>query len=65
MRRWRSSAAYRIAFINFGAYSVGLALLGVIVFAVMHIAFSRQLDSMVLDESETLRSEYVSGGDSE
>src|SRR4051794_36545824 len=65
MRRWRSSAAYRIAFINFGAYSVGLALLGVIVFAVMHIAFSRQLDSMVLDESETLRSEYVSGGDNE
>ena len=65
MRSWRSSAAYQIAFINFGAYSAGLALLGVIVFAVMHIAFSRQLDSMVLDESRTLQSEYAGGGNGE
>lgn len=65
MRSWRSSAAYRIAFINFGAYSAGLALLGILVFAVMHIAFSRQLDSMVLDESRMLQSEYASGGDGE
>jgi signal transduction histidine kinase len=65
MRSWRSSAAYRIAFVNFGAYSAGLALLGIIVFAVMHIAFTRQLDSMVLDEARTLQSEYASGGDGE
>lgn len=65
MRSWRSSAAYRIAFINFGAYSAGLALLGVIVFAVMHIAFSRQLDSMVADEARTLQNEYAGGGESE
>lgn len=62
MRRWQSSAAYRIAFINFGAYAVGLALLGVVVFAVMHVAFARQLDSMVVDESRTLQEEYATGG---
>lgn len=65
MRRWRSSAAYRIAFINFGAYFAGLALLGVIVFAVMHVAFSRQLDSMVSDEARTLEGEFSGGGDGE
>jgi signal transduction histidine kinase len=65
MPKWRSSAAYTIAFINFGAYAAGLALLGVIVFAVMHIAFSRQLDSMVSDEARTLQHEYASGGDGE
>jgi signal transduction histidine kinase len=65
MRKWRSSAAYRIAFINFGVYSVALALLGIVVFAMMHIAFSRQLDSMVSDEARTLQDEYASGGDGE
>lgn len=65
MRKWRSSAAYRIAFINFGAYAVALAILGAIVFAVMHIAFSRQLDSMVSDEARTLQQEYASDGEAE
>src|SRR5690242_3770954 len=65
MRKWRSSAAYRIAFINFGAYAAGLALLGFIVFVVMHMAFSRQLDSMVSDEAQTLQEEYASDGDAE
>lgn len=65
MPKWRSSAAYRIAFINFGAYAAGLALLGLIVFAVMHLAFSRQLDSMVSDEARTLQEEFASDGDSE
>lgn len=65
MGKWRSSAAYRIAFINFAAYSAGLALLGVIVFAAMHIAFSRQLDATVTDEAHSLQNEYTSGGDTE
>lgn len=65
MRKWRTSAAYRIAFINFGAYAAALAVLGLLVFAVMHIAFSRQLDSMVSDEARTLQEEYVSAGDAE
>ena len=65
MRKWRSSAAYRIAFTNFAAYAAGLAILGMMVFAVMHIAFSRQLDSMVSDEARTLQDEYASGGDGE
>lgn len=65
MRKWQSSAAYRIAFINFGAYAAGLALLGVVVFSVMHIAFAHQLDSMVVDESRTLEEEYATGGERE
>jgi signal transduction histidine kinase len=65
MRSWQSSAAYRIAFINFGAYAAGLALLGAIVFTVMHIAFSRQLDTMVSDEAQTLVDEFHRGGDGE
>ena len=65
MDKWRSSAAYRIAFINFAAYSVGLALLGVIVFAAMHIAFSRQLDATVSAEAHSLQDEYSRGGDAE
>jgi hypothetical protein len=65
MRRWRSSAAYRIAFVNFGAYAAGLAVLGIIVFVVMHVAFTRQLDSMVSDEAQTLADEFARGGDGE
>jgi hypothetical protein len=61
MRRWQSSAAYRIAFINFGAYAVGLAVLGLILFEVMHVRFARQLDSMVMDEARTLQNEYFGG----
>src|SRR5215831_2776547 len=65
MGKWRSSAAYRIAFINFAAYSVGLALLGIIVFAAMHIAFGRQLDATVAGEAHSLQDEYLRGGDVE
>lgn len=62
MRSWRSSAAYRIAFANFGAYAIGLALLGVVVFFAMHIAFTSQLDATIADETQTLIGEYRSGG---
>jgi signal transduction histidine kinase len=62
MRNWRRSAAYRIAFANFAAYAIGIALLGTVVFAVMHAAFSRQLDSMISDEARSLAGEYRSGG---
>lgn len=65
MHKWRSSAAYRIAFANFGAYAIGVALLGVVVFAVMHVAFTRQLDSMVADEAHALVNEFRTGGDRE
>lgn len=65
MLRWRSSAAYRIAFINFGAYATGLAILGVVVFVAMHIAFSRQLNSMVRESARILQNEYVTGGERE
>ena len=61
----RSSAAYRIAFANFGAFAVGLALLGVVVFAAMHVAFLRQLDATISDEATTLADEYRGGGDRE
>ena len=65
MRSWRSSAAYRIAFANFGAYAIGLALLGVVVFFAMHIAFTRQLDATISDELGTLVDEYRGGGERE
>jgi len=44
---------------------VGLAALGATVFIVMHIAFTRQLDATVVEEAQTLISEYRSGGDRE
>jgi len=59
------SAVYRIAFINFGSYAIVLALLGIVVFTVMHSAFSKQLDTMVRDEAQILVREYQSGGRSE
>ena len=62
MSSWRSSAAYRIAFANFIVFAVGLALLGLVVSGVMHIAFVRQLDATVSDEAQTLVGEYRSGG---
>ena len=65
MRNWRSSAAYRIAFANFGAYAIGLALLGATIFALTHISLTRQLDSMLSDEAATLASEYHSGSNRE
>ena len=63
MRSWRTSAAYRIAFANFVAFALGLGLLGVVVFAVMHMDFERQIDAMMTDEAQTLVDEYHSGGD--
>jgi len=62
MRSWRSSAAYRIAFANLGAFLLGLAVLGVVVFFAMHIAFTRQLDATITDEAQTLVDEYHGGG---
>lgn len=62
MRSWRRSAAYRIAFANFITFAVGLALLGLVVFGAMHVAFVGQLDAMVSDEAQTLVDEYHAGG---
>ena len=58
MRKWRSSAAYRIAFANFAAFALGLALLGLVVFWVMHVEFTRELDSTLSDEARELAEEY-------
>lgn len=65
MRSWRSSAAYRIAFANLGALLAGIAVLGSLVFVAMHIAFTRQLDSTIADETRTLVDEFHSDGDAE
>jgi signal transduction histidine kinase len=59
---WRRSAAYRIALANFTTFAIGLALLGLVVFGVMHFAFIGQLDATVSDEAQTLVDEYRSGG---
>jgi signal transduction histidine kinase len=62
MRKWRSSAAYRIAFASFGAFAVGVAVLAAVTFSVMRVAFSRQLDSMVSDEVLEIAAEYRIAG---
>lgn len=62
---WRRSAAFRIAIANFLVFAAGLAVLGLVVFAAMHIAFVRQLDATVSDEAQTLVDEYRAGGSRE
>ena len=62
MTDWRSSAAYRIALFYSAAFAVGTALLGVVVFWAMHLAFTRQLDAMVADEAQTLVAENRGDG---
>ena len=62
MPSWRRSAAYRIAFANFGVFAIGLLLLGIIVFFAMHVAFTAQLDATISDESQTLIDEYRAAG---
>ena len=65
MPKWRSSAAYRIAFLNFGAYAAGLILLGAVMYVDIHLAFSRQLDSMIADEARELQDDFAVGGNPE
>ena len=65
MPKWRSSSAYRLAFTALGVLLLGLALLGTVVFAATHIAFRRQLDSMISEESRTLVDEFHSDGEDE
>ena len=62
MPSWRRSAAYRIAFANFGVFAIGLLLLGIIVFFAMHVAFTAQLDATISDELQTLIDEYRAAG---
>ena len=65
MAKWRTSAAYRIAFSNLAALLLGLVALGTVVFLAMHIAFTRQLDAMITDETRTLVDQYHSDGPGE
>ena len=65
MTDWRKSAAYRIALAYAAAFALAMALLGVVVFWAMHVAFTRQLDATVADEAQTLVAEYRSDGGSE
>lgn len=65
MTDWRRSAAYRIALAYAAAFALAMALLGVVVFWAMHVAFTRQLDATVADEAQTLVAEYRSDGGSE
>ena len=65
MTDWRRSAAYRIALAYAAAFALAMALLGIVVFWAMHVAFTRQLDATVADEAQTLVAEYRSDGGSE
>lgn len=62
LTKLRSSAAYRIAFAQFGAAAAGIAILGIVVFLAMHVAFTRQLDGMLTDEMQEIGEEYREGG---
>ncbi|GAO40940.1 putative two-component histidine kinase [Sphingomonas changbaiensis NBRC 104936] len=59
------SAAYRIAFVYSAAFALAIAILGAIIFWAMHVAFTRQLDTMIRDEAAALVSEYRADGASE
>ena len=63
--RLRNSAAYRIAFAYSAAIAVGIALLAAVIFWAMHIAFTRQLDTVITDETQTLLLEYRTDGEGE
>ncbi|MEO6579785.1 MAG: HAMP domain-containing sensor histidine kinase [Sphingomicrobium sp.] len=65
MKRFRNSAAYRIAFVYSAAIAVGIAVLGLIVYWAMHVAFTRQLDATIQDEADTMILEYHDGGSAE
>jgi signal transduction histidine kinase len=65
VKKLRNSAAYRIAFAYSAAIAVGIALLGTIIYWAMHIAFTRQLDAMIIDEAQALMLEYRSGDEAE
>ena len=56
------SAAYRIAFVYSAAFALAIAALGAIIFWAMHIAFMRQLDTTIRDETAALVSEYRADG---
>lgn len=62
MRKWRSSAAYRIAFAGFGAFAFCIAILAIVTFSLMRSSFTRQLDSMVEDEAAEIAAEYRAVG---
>lgn len=62
---WRSSAAYRIALAYAAAFALGTALLGIVIFWAMHVAFTRQLDATVADEAQSLVAEYRNEGGTE
>jgi signal transduction histidine kinase len=62
VKQFRNSAAYRIAFVYSAAIAVGIALLGVIVYWAMHVAFTQQVDATIQDEADTMVLEYRDGG---
>ncbi|MEO8547649.1 MAG: HAMP domain-containing sensor histidine kinase [Sphingomicrobium sp.] len=63
--RLRNSAAYRIAFAYSAAIAIGIVLLATVIFWAMHIAFTRQLDTVITDEAQTLLLEYRNDGQDE
>ncbi|MEQ7874701.1 HAMP domain-containing sensor histidine kinase [Sphingomonas sp. ASV193] len=64
-RPWVRSAAYRIGFAWSAAFAAGVAILGVLVFITMHLAFRQQMDSMIGDEADALAAEYRADGPDE
>jgi signal transduction histidine kinase len=62
VRKWRSSAAYKIAFAYSAAAAVGVIVVGLAIFWAMHAAFTDQLDGVITDEARGLVAEYRQEG---
>jgi signal transduction histidine kinase len=59
MAKWRSSAAYRIAFTYSAAFAVAILLLGVTVYFAADAEFRRQRDRAIVEEATALAREPV------
>lgn len=60
MAKWRSSAAYRIAFTYSTAFALAILVLGAAVYFAADAEFRSQRDSAIAEESEELRDEVDS-----
>lgn len=58
MRRWRQSAAFRIALVYSAGFALAVLALGAVTFVAMHFAFRHQIDATLRDQAQVLSREY-------
>ena len=62
MARWRTSAAYRVAFVYSAAFALAILALGIAVYFAADADFRRQQDAAIVEESAELARDYRSEG---